>query len=458
MPRAQSADGLFHDFPDGTDPAVIDRVMRDYAQSNKPAAPEKVYYNDAGQPFTKSGKPVPQQKPDSGYTGSILPFRRDDAGLHLAVPEAVASPWRGAVTGGQRASGVGEAGQDPLRPFSQDRDTLGAAMLGIGTTPGSGLAPAQRAPLEGGHRLRDRYFSTVKPGGIDTAGERDIFERNLQTGLGKIVERSGAEDVPLPRTLEDFGKATADTKKWLYGQYSGWAAEAEQQGARVDAGPAIQRMAAIAHDPLADTEARNAARALLNGVPSGGKVSLSPTQAEDWVTRLNAKSGDFADRAKGAAQAFREAGAALREELIGAVEGQGFKRYGELRRGYGSLSEFETSLSRAVQRDLNRGAAAPGATEMIAGGVAAAGHPLVALVPESLKWIGRWWKSPDRATRQMFREVQPRPGRGISGAAVPVGAAAAPEVAGSAGEAGDDMLPAVLQMMFGAGQQPVSPP
>jgi hypothetical protein len=290
---------------------------RDWSRAAAPnGAPEKTYYNDAGQPFTLSGKPVPPQAKDQGYTGSILPFRRDESGLSLAVPEAIASPVRGAYTGGQRAMGVGEQGQDPLRPFPQDRDTLAAAMLGVGTTPGS--APAQRPPLQTGHRLRDRFFSTVKPGGIDTAGERDIFERNLQTGLGKIVERSGAEDVPLPRTLEDFGKATADTKKWLYGQYSGWAAEAERQGARVDAGPAIQRMAAIARDPLADTEARNAARALLNGVPSGGKVSLSPTQAEDWVTRLNAKSGDFADRAKGAAQAFREAGAALREELIGA--------------------------------------------------------------------------------------------------------------------------------------------
>jgi hypothetical protein len=420
---------------------------------DKPAPPQKPFYNDAGQLVYPGGAPAP--KPESGYTGSLLPFSRDDKGLHWAVPEAIRAPTHGMVEGGKRAWGKGEVGQDPLRPLSPD--IMAAAMLGIGTTPGS--APAQRPPLEGGHRLRDRFFSVVKPGGIDSAGERDIFERNLQTGLGKIVERSGAEDVRLPRTLEDFGVATAETKKWLYGQYSGWAAEAERQGARVDAGPALKRMTELARDPLADTEARNAARALLNEAPSGGNVYLSPTKAEEWVARFNSRSGDFADRAKGAAQAFREAGHALRDQLIDAVEGQGFKRYGELRRGYGSLSEFETSLSRAVQRDLNRGPVGPGVTEAVSGAATILGHPYVAAVLEPLKLIGRWWKSPDRATRQMFREGQPRPGNAMMpGAATTAGAAAAPAVAGAAGESSDDMLKGVLQMLFGSGQQPVSPP
>ena len=35
MPTAQSADGVLHDFPDGTDPAVIDRVMKQYAQEQQ---------------------------------------------------------------------------------------------------------------------------------------------------------------------------------------------------------------------------------------------------------------------------------------------------------------------------------------------------------------------------------------------------------------------------------------
>jgi hypothetical protein len=36
MPRAQSADGVFHEFPDGTSPSVIDRVMKQYATGRAP--------------------------------------------------------------------------------------------------------------------------------------------------------------------------------------------------------------------------------------------------------------------------------------------------------------------------------------------------------------------------------------------------------------------------------------
>jgi hypothetical protein len=36
--RAQSADGKIHEFPDGTSPQVIDKVMLDYTKSNKPAS------------------------------------------------------------------------------------------------------------------------------------------------------------------------------------------------------------------------------------------------------------------------------------------------------------------------------------------------------------------------------------------------------------------------------------
>ena len=38
MPIAQSADGVTHNFPEGTDPGVIDRVMKDYAHQHPPSS------------------------------------------------------------------------------------------------------------------------------------------------------------------------------------------------------------------------------------------------------------------------------------------------------------------------------------------------------------------------------------------------------------------------------------
>lgn len=40
--RVQSADGIFHEFPDGTSPIVIDRVMKDYVHTAAPQAPPVV--------------------------------------------------------------------------------------------------------------------------------------------------------------------------------------------------------------------------------------------------------------------------------------------------------------------------------------------------------------------------------------------------------------------------------
>lgn len=101
---------------------------------------EKVYYDDGGQPFTLSGGRLPPS-PDAGYTGSILPLRRDESGLHFAVPEAITSVVRGAIEGGQRALGIGEAGQNPLRPLSWETMGAAAALGGAPLPPASRFTP-----------------------------------------------------------------------------------------------------------------------------------------------------------------------------------------------------------------------------------------------------------------------------------------------------------------------------
>ncbi len=128
-------------------------------QATPEATPEKVYYNEAGQPFTLSGKPA--AAPDAGYTGTILPLRRDEGGLHPAVPEAIASPARGAATAGARALGIGEAGQNPLRPLSNDE--LATVSLFADTPVGAIKPRPAKPPTEAQALLQDFEKSGVTP-------------------------------------------------------------------------------------------------------------------------------------------------------------------------------------------------------------------------------------------------------------------------------------------------------
>jgi hypothetical protein len=96
MPRAQSADGAIHDFPDGTSPAVIDRVMKDYATQGAPQHPSNETRGAVqASPAQASGEPP----------SPLLSYLRESLGaLGGAGPEIV----RGAKDIGQTMLGVGE--------------------------------------------------------------------------------------------------------------------------------------------------------------------------------------------------------------------------------------------------------------------------------------------------------------------------------------------------------------
>ena len=151
---------------------------------------EKVYYNDAGQPFTMNGR-APPSKDEDGYTGSILPLRTDPEGhLHLAVPEAIAAPVRGAVEGGQRAIGAGERGQDPLRPLSPDALATVGALAG---NPVAGMADRGMlgpSTLEAGGRLVPRH-----PPEASSALAAEQRSNMVQGRAAEIIAKKFAEGV-----------------------------------------------------------------------------------------------------------------------------------------------------------------------------------------------------------------------------------------------------------------------
>ena len=107
-------------------------------------------------------------KTNAPFTGDVLPISRDVAGsYHPAVPEFIASPVRGAVSMGERALGMGEEGQNPLRPLTPDE--LGAVMMGSPASVARGTGSmisglrATAGPSPAQSRLADFQGAGITP-------------------------------------------------------------------------------------------------------------------------------------------------------------------------------------------------------------------------------------------------------------------------------------------------------
>jgi hypothetical protein len=225
-------------------------------------APEKVYYNEAGQPFTMSGKPPAE---DKGYTGTILPLRRDDAGLHPAVPEAIASPVRGMAEGGMRAFGIGEAGQNPLRPL--DTETLGAVGTFAGApTMGASIGRGIVGPAERATATTARSQATVENRAADVVSKQ--FAKGAQggapTAADVVSEFTRARTEGQPLTLSDINNpALGQLAGTTYRQ--GGAARSQMKGFYETRGAAAgDRVAEMIDRHLSDEPLRGTAAKLVN--------------------------------------------------------------------------------------------------------------------------------------------------------------------------------------------------
>ena len=157
-------------------------------------------------------QPAPAAAPSGGitfkplepsYTGTILPLRRDESGLHLAVPEAVQSLFRGMVKGGERALGVGEAGRDPLRPL--DPETTGA-VLSLSGTPLASAAPRGllNSAIAGGDEaaIGRLYGRATRAPGFDAS--------QVNEAVSAILEHGGGGR---PGSVQEFAQAIERTKQ-----------------------------------------------------------------------------------------------------------------------------------------------------------------------------------------------------------------------------------------------------
>lgn len=331
-----------------------------------PPSPEKIFYNEVGQPFTLSGKPVPLSPPapDQGYTGSILPLRRDEQGLHLAVPEAIASPVRGMVSGGKRAVGADESGKSPLRPLSPDE--LSAAMA---FSPASAAISRPLAGTEGaaGKFIQEQFTRAVKPSvrGKQTAGQLERYQSQARDAVSSIVEnrpnltfKDAAGNVrqgELPKTLEEFGDAIEQTKQTIFNKYDAMARQTQAGGIEVSLVPAANELETVAGDQvtqLMHPELAKYAQDRADAFRTAGQ--LPAVDAQRAITSLNSTLKTFYSNISSpevAARAHVDAMIAnkLRERLDQAVEDEVGPGYQDLKNQYGSLKAIEKDVNHRAQ-------------------------------------------------------------------------------------------------------------
>jgi hypothetical protein len=206
MPRAQSADGVIHDFPDGTAPAVIDRVMKEYARTQN-ATPAASNLNKPAEQSSSSGV--------SSYLTESL-----DA-LKGALPEV----GRGArdiaaeVLGGDPRPGMRRLGDvaqfatggliSPLTPET-GLPAIGKAAERIGE------AGKARAALGAEKFIGQKYQTAVRPdiGSRGTATAVKDYNERTRSAVDSIVQNKanlsfegGAETGRLPQSLSEFSEA-----------------------------------------------------------------------------------------------------------------------------------------------------------------------------------------------------------------------------------------------------------
>lgn len=212
-------DGTIASFPDGMAPADISAAIQNHLAGN---APPKVYYNDAGQPFTLTGQPVPQSPPaqQPSWSGRILPFSTNvqgqtqfdpNAGILGAVGRAISAPSD--VMSGKVPVFQGEHISPEMNQRAAEMAALispPAASLRAGEQiiPGEAVSPrmTRSAPVPTASELK-----TAASAGYDTARNSGVeVQGSAVAGLGNTIraglEQDGIIGELAPKTFSVIGK------------------------------------------------------------------------------------------------------------------------------------------------------------------------------------------------------------------------------------------------------------
>lgn len=163
------------------------------------SAAAKPWVNDAGQTVYQPGVKTPA---DEGYTGSILPFRRDAGGLHLAVPDILASPVRGALEAGKALTGRGPPPGSRLSPDVMAAEAPFASPLRFGVGGALARSPVTAVERPSPDILRQQRYAERARALVSGAFEKGA-EGGAPTAVDTLTEFGRARQAQQPLALVD---------------------------------------------------------------------------------------------------------------------------------------------------------------------------------------------------------------------------------------------------------------
>ncbi len=236
--EAQSADGVIHEFPDGTPDAAIDRAMRDYAQSQRQptppssasaqvsAAPGGLYglARDMGVPGFGGEQDYAERQARNApgraaslYQGATLGFGDEAAGALAGAgayvlsgldSEAAGSAYAGARDS-VRGAATRYAAENPVSSFALT--ALGGGVAGYAMTPKALLTQTGTVPM----RLAKAGGTGAAFGGVAGFGESEGGLENRLTGAGIGAAAGGAGGVLVDRLGPGASKVIDYVQKWF---------------------------------------------------------------------------------------------------------------------------------------------------------------------------------------------------------------------------------------------------
>lgn len=289
--------------------------------------------------------------------------RLPQPGLIPAGPRAtMTSPEATQLTGQPARPGAPSAAAKPAAPIISDaapRSNLAEAIAGNdGGAVDRQLVKTYRGAIQPGKSTTKPSLSSIagQDGRIVTAVDQIIASKPDLT----LTHPNGQEiKGQLPQTRKQFLEAIDQTKKRVFETYDQMAQKAGTQGVQVDLAPVISRLREIADSPeVADIHPSVANDARTFAANMERRRTYSPTEAQDVIQNLNKTLSGFS-RAPTHETVSRTTLLApvahlLRQQLDSAIDSAGMPGYQAARNQYKALRSVEDEVAAAVQKEINK--------------------------------------------------------------------------------------------------------